>query len=115
MDFSQAYKSTRKKKPYWRTSEKWVCPNHFPAAVLPKSIQRCWYSNCTMIRPLLPTNLVIHKDLNIVKRCAWFKCSSKKPALPNRKYCSDECRKKRARYNYVLKKKKEKNKNKQSN
>ena len=41
----------KNKKTYWRNSEIWVCPKHLPSAKIPKSMPRCWYEECTSVRP----------------------------------------------------------------
>ncbi len=107
----------RKKKPYWKDSQRWVCPNHAPAAYLPRVMPVCWYEGCGNIRPYLP--VVLDGGLSgqpyQAGICSWEKCNTGVNGgpgirLPKRKYCSHECRKKKARHTYVQKKKAEKGK-----
>ena len=105
------------KKPYWKwkNSNVWVCPNHVPAAYLPIVMTSCWYDRCAGVRPYLPVVL----DGGLVGQpyaeglCSWEKCNTginngPSMRLPKRKYCSHECRKKRARHAYVVRKREEK-------
>ena len=103
---------------YWKNSDIWVCTNHIPSLHIPNVLNKCWYANCESIRPYsekekrtIKHNRKIQKILSDSQLCGWEKCNTgpngrKGQKAEKRKYCSHECRKKKARYTYVLKKKK---------
>jgi len=91
-------------KPYWKhKNKKWVCPKHIPSAIIPVTISRCWFTNCSSVRP------PIVRDTPLIPKCEWFKCDKDngKPALRRKtsKYCSVDCKNKNARHAYNLRKK----------
>lgn len=99
------------KKPYWRDSKFWICPNHIPSARLPAAVMHCWFSNCNSVRP----DRAAESSLSLivcepVVKCAWAKCNKNngKPAdrRERSKYCSLDCKNRNARWRYNLKKKK---------
>ena len=92
------------KKTYWRDDNFWICSHHLPGAKIPKQLTHCWYSNCTSQRPPIERP---------EKPCAWEKCNEGKDggraeARSKSKYCSINCKNKRARYHYNLRKKQKK-------
>ena len=93
-----------KLNPYWRTEDKWVCLNHIPSIVHHKDISRCTMSNCNCERPILVKENVISNIIQSASlRCEYYKCSNQKQ--DGRKYCSDKCRKDRARELYRIRQK----------
>lgn len=102
-----------------------MCPNHLPAAKIPREVPQCWYSNCTTQRPKVETVAQRPKVERVTQRpmvervpvskspkkpCAWEKCTEgfeggRAEARSKSKYCSTNCKNKRARYNYNLRKK----------
>ena len=37
--------------PYWKNETTWVCPRHLPSVKIPANIERCFYVNCSSVRP----------------------------------------------------------------
>lgn len=101
----------RKKKPYWRNEHIWMCPNHLPAAKIPRNVVHCWFNNCDSVRPpMLSFVEEEQKKLESTKRCAWKDCNKgpKGEAAARReksKYCSRDCKNKYARWRYKLRQK----------
>ena len=98
-----------KKKPYWRNSKVWMCPNHLPSAKIPASCPECWFSNCKSTRPAT-LEFVNSPPLNRKNRCFWRDCdkgSNGNPANSRErsKYCSTDCKNRNARWRYKMKKK----------
>ena len=75
--------------------DRWVCRNHLSTYGFKEEKTKCWYASC-------PGRRVVVKPLvQIVgsKTCENYGCS--KPVASNRKrYCSDRCRKQKARKDY---------------
>jgi hypothetical protein len=101
------------KKPYWRTHETWVCPEHLPAAKLHSNITQCYFSNCKSNKPSeidrpdrqAKSHSDITKQISQMMKdattCSMAGCDE--PIQPKRKkYCSDRCRKRYARKQYTL-------------
>jgi len=101
-----------RRKTYWKNIEHWVCPNHLPAVNLPSIYKECWYVSCESKRPKeKPKEMmfVITNQLRSKPYCQWFRCKSgvsgERGIITSRKkYCSNECRKRKARFNYSEKK-----------
>ena len=99
-----------RRKPYWRNSKFWICPNHIPSAKLPASVINCWFSNCDSVRPDRPPGESTIKLIvcEPVVKCAWEKCDKDNGRPANRrersKYCSLDCKNKNARWRYNQKK-----------
>jgi hypothetical protein len=83
----------RKNAPRWINENEWACPVHCPAARLPASLERCWYSNCSVRPPM---------EDRPVPVCAWEGCDA--PQRENSKYCSKNCSNKNARKLYLERK-----------
>ena len=89
---------------YWSTRDSqlvWVCPNHIPSAIYSVKIPHCCYTDCNNIRPKQEDILE-----NIEKKCSYVPCPNTRKE--GRKYCSDVCRKRKARKKYREKMKKQK-------
>lgn len=99
-------------KPFWKNHKLWVCPNHLPPIVYYYTLERCCAGNCKSVRPTFEDKERQEAIKSIIiaeeDRCGYYKCSKKK--IEGRLYCSHECRKKRARRLYALKKLVEKHK-----
>ena len=90
--------------PYWRTENIWVCPNHIPSLNHHHSIMKCTMSNCSVSRPeKIKEHIISNIIKNTSEKCKYYKCDKKR--LEGRKYCSDKCRKDRARELYRIRKK----------
>ena len=93
---------------YLTTREKqivWICTNHIPQIVYPINVERCSMHGCSNRRPSI--SHLPRKDEDLTFRdlssiCMNTPCTHMR--LPNRKYCSDKCRKDRARKKYRQKK-----------
>lgn len=97
------------KDSYWKSSEVWICANHFPPAKHHRLAVRCSYINCDIERP--PHKHLHIPELKIVKNlpCAWEKCTRGLHGThgiqrKNSKYCSLKCKNDNARYRYKLRK-----------
>lgn len=96
----------------------WICTTQMNSFRFPQEMTHCWFSNCQgrAPRPVQISNPKPNlKPKQKVKpepkpktffvptsssslACSYVNCN--KPRMPNRKYCSDDCRKKQARWNY---------------
>ena len=106
----------RRKKPYWRNQDVWICPNHLPANRIPRGVLNCWFSSCNSEQP---SEIRIVEGTNTVKKerevktskdpCAWHGCDKDsgkpKPRREASKYCSTDCKNRNARWRYNLRKK----------
>lgn len=96
-------------KSYWRSSDIWLCPNHFPSAKHHRLAARCSYSNCSEKRPVYvkKESLKIREINN--DPCAWVRCGrgvdgSHALRRQNSKYCSIQCKNDNARHRYRVRK-----------
>ena len=97
-----------KKSPYWRDENLWICPNHLPSVKIPFHLDRCWFANCSSVRPpnrpgAQPVKRVPPKTDSAL--CAWHKCAKgpdggRAVARPNSKYCSRDCSNRNARWRH---------------
>ena len=92
----------------------WICTTQMNSFRFPDEMTHCWFSNCQgrSPRPIQISNPKPKTTVNIkvnpktiftstsssVSACSYVNCD--KPRMLNRKYCSDACRKKQARWNY---------------
>ena len=84
----------------------WICRTQMNSFRFPAEMTHCWFGSCPgrSAKPTLQKIAVkvkpkvIHKPNTNLTVCAYINCN--KPRVLNRKYCSDECRKKQARWNY---------------
>lgn len=94
---------------YWKSPEKWICPNHLRPVILHAMMPRCTFSNCNSIRPIAKSENIIHLS-DKMYACSWFKCkrgSNGKVGIKRArsKYCSIQCKNDNARYRFKMRKK----------
>ena len=88
----------------------WICTTQMNSFRFPEEMTHCWYSNCQgrSSRPIQVTNpkptVSLAKTRPTHPICSYINCN-KTQAL-NRKYCSDTCRKRQARWSYKKRNKK---------
>lgn len=96
---------------YLTTREKqivWICTNHIPQIVYSINVESCSMTCCNNKRPSISRLPRKGEDLtlrDVSSICMNIPCTNMR--LPNRKYCSDNCRKDRARKKYRQKKRAE--------
>ena len=59
------------KKPYWKNTQYWICPEHLPSVRIPSNIAACWFSGCKSLRPVMmsePPSIRSARDLPPPKR-----------------------------------------------
>lgn len=89
----------------------WICTTQMNSFRFPKEMTHCWFSNCqgrsappiqiTLPKPKLTVSLPKAIPSRLI--CSYVNCNETQ--APNRKYCSDACRKRQARWNYRQKNK----------
>lgn len=91
----------------------WICPNHIPPIVHSINVMKCYMSYCTSQRPETKKSLKVSitksehiEELPQQELCQNLGCQNTR--IEGRKYCSDNCRKDRARKKYRQKKRLEK-------
>lgn len=99
---------------WYNNNSTWQCTrqlNNFP---FPKDLKECFYIDCPgrceppqkttiSILPTMNQQTTFLKKPSVVAICSYIHCN--KPQAPNRKYCSDTCRKRYARWAYKQRKK----------
>lgn len=71
----------------------WKCPNNMgPQTARPLSSTKCWKYNCPGRKPIEAKLICSYELCNKIRR-------------PGSKYCSDTCRKRKARRDYKLRQK----------
>lgn len=92
----------------------WQCTRQLNNYPFSKHLKECFYIGCPgRSEPPPPTTVVVTPTVNqkttslknpsTVAICSYIHCN--KPQAPNRKYCSDVCRKRYARWAYKQRKK----------
>ena len=75
--------------------DRWVCKNHLSTYGFKEGKTHCWYASCPGRR--VPEKPLV--QISKSKICANYGCS-KPVASSRKKYCSDKCRKQKARKDY---------------
>ena len=103
----------------WISVNCWVCLKHFIPPKMHMSEGKCVESTCSVVRPRRTAEEVykfgeiksVQKTPSVTESdlCAWEKCTKmagyRGLKRPSSKYCSDACRKSKARDSYRRKKK----------
>ena len=85
----------------------WICTTQMNSFRFPEEMTHCWFSNCSgrsertvQIKTIPKQSQIIPKAPTVASKniCSYVKCN--KLQAVNRKYCSDKCRKRQARWAY---------------
>lgn len=90
----------------------WQCTRQLNSYPFPKNLKECFYIDCpgrseppslVQLAPSVKQKVASLKDRSTINICSYVHCN--KPQASNRKYCSDICRKRYARWAYKQRKK----------
>lgn len=78
--------------------EEWICRDQLQSFRFPRQFKDCFLVGCPGRGPYVEKQEPVAIEDPAVEKCAFFKCSE--PRAKGRKYCSDRCRLRNARWAY---------------